>query len=661
MPRATWKVLVDWNNDGDFDDTYDDISGDIRSLQLTHNRRLDTDHMEPARLTLRLNNINHLYSPPNSGGALSGNLLPGRKVHVRAAYPFDTFTDGAGLGLAAHTPDSSDYSWTAQLGSFAIAVGGVHVSISGSGSDQVATMDMAHADITIGCDITRASDTIDHPGLTFRLSNTSNYLYARITGTAIEIRKVDGGADSLIDSTAHTWATQTRKFMQIALHGTSIRVFVDGAEINDTTSTFNQTATKHGLFADGAADHLYDNFGAWASLFTGFLDTIQPIPDANNQVVELVATDDSARLQDITLYMYSQTATPQSSDEIIDDILDYADVATADRQLDSGVDLVPTLWTPAAWHVQALAEIRRLGEEEDGLIYVDGHGLWRLEERDHRTTSPHTTSKATIKDTDDGSNPYFERLEWQDSNPFIENKLLMRIREANNDGAQTYWTLTEVPAFSAAETKLFLAESKAYDIALGTRTPVASTDYTANTQADGAGTDITSELTVTVDATKFIGKGSLISVTFGATPGYLTLLQARTLNAFTYNDPVSVIAEDATSQSAYGTRIRAIGGWAAGTPDDPKGARWTREVAVAQACIDNRLARRKDPKTVLHLDINAGAPANLILMLHRGISDRVTASYSTMGINEAFFIEGKTFEVRQGDTEVICKLLMRGV
>ena len=110
-----------------------------------------------------------------------------------------------------------------------------------------------------------------------------------------------------------------------------------------------------------------------------------------------------------------------------------------------------------------------------------------------------------------------------------------------------------------------------------------------------------------------------------------------------------VLAEDTTSKSTYGQRIKSIE------------ARWTREVAVAQAAVDNRLDRKKDPKTVLQIVVPNGSKTNMMLILQRGLSDRVTVTYSDMGINEAFFIEGHRITVNEGWTMVSRELLLQGV
>ena len=283
-------------------------------------------------------------------------------------------------------------------------------------------------------------------------------------------------------------------------------------------------------------------------------------------------------------------------------------------------------------------------------MYLDGQGSWRLESRSHRTTGPHTTSKATIKDAGDGTNPYFSELVWDDGANNIENTVFMRIRDATTQGLQTAWTLKEKPFFAANETKEFLAESKDYDVVAGQLSPIENTDYDANTNEDGSGTDISGELTVTHPNTAdFNGKGTLIRVTFGATAGYLTLLNLRTLNGFIFDDPVLLKAEDATSKTTYGQRIKSIE------------ARWTREVDVAQATVDSRLNRKKDPKSVLSIGVPNGSKANMILILQRSFSDRVTVSYPDMGISGDFYIEGHKIVVGEGWTMVTRKLLLQGV
>ena len=310
--------------------------------------------------------------------------------------------------------------------------------------------------------------------------------------------------------------------------------------------------------------------------------------------------------------------------------------------------LVPDTFSPAIWGVKALDEIHRLQDEEDGLVYVDGHGRWRLEARDHRDSGIHERTLATVTDSGGGTGPYFSDLVWDDGAGNVENMVFMRIRGYTNHGLRAAWTLAEKPAFRAFETKNFLAEGAGYDTLGGQLTPIPNLDYRANSRQDGSGDNLTAQVAVSYpDTATYNGKGTLVRVTFGATPGYLTLLQLRTLNAITYDDPVILRAEDADSRRSYGDRIRSIE------------ARWTRESETALTSIRSRLERRKDPRTVLRLTVKNGSGPNLMLVLQRAVSDRLRVSYPDMGIDRAFFVEGRSITVSEGWTLVTGTLLLK--
>jgi hypothetical protein len=81
------------------------------------------------------------------------------------------------------------------------------------------------------------------------------------------------------------------------------------------------------------------------------------------------------------------------------------------------------------------------------------------------------------------------------------------------------------------------------------QTPVATTDYLANTAADGSGTNKTAD--VTVNAT-YYGDTVYYSILNNAsTPVYITFLQARGYGIY-YGNSTESTKEDSASQSAYG-------------------------------------------------------------------------------------------------------------
>ena len=654
VTEAKWKLMVDWSGKGKFASSDDDITAATLGLFLRHLRDLGSEYIDAARLDIRLANADHKYSPPNGKSDLSGNLEPGRKVWLRAAFPCDMFAGVAGTILDSHAPDYGEsYAWSSPSSDFCIANGGGAKTNGTRTGKRISTMDFALADASLGCDFTRGSGATQHGGLTLRYSDANNFLYVRVNGSAVQLRKVDDGTDSLLASASLNWNAADTHFIQAELHGESIRVFVGRKQLIAVSSNFNASATRHGLYCDGAADHIWHQFGGWASLFYGDLHSIEPQPNAKQ--CHIRAYDEMRRLDNVTLYMYATSSFPQTSDEILGDILDYAGVDSAARILDTGAVLVPQLWSPALWDEQASDEIRRLQDEEDGFVYVDGRGFWRMESRAHRASAPHTKAKATLQATsaadsasDDSAGAYFSSLHWSDGVGDIENKLFMRIRDAKNEGHRTAWTLGEKPYFSAGETREFLAESKDYDVVGGQLTPKKNTDYTANTQANGGGTDITDELTVTYPATRlYNGKGTLIRVKFGGTAGYLTRLGMRTVNALAFDAPVLVSSTNTSSQASYGQRIRSID------------ARWTREAHRAQTTLNVRLARRSKQRATIIVALPNGSTLNTLLALQLRLSDRITLQYEAMGVDGDFYIEGSTLDVAQAGKRMERTLLLR--
>lgn len=638
MSDVKWLLTADWEGDGRFAGAHDDITGAVLDLSLAHKRDLATDRIGAAKLSLRLRNADHRFSPPNAASPLSGKIKPGRGVWLRAAFPCDEFDGAAGSAITAHAPRyGAAYRWQAHTGGFRVnATRDGAETAGGASGRRIATMDLGYADGSFGCWFTRG-DSANLGGLAFRCADGANYLSVRFGGGAVEVRRTQAGADATLASAALVWTAGQRRFVQVELHGESARVFVDGRQVVETQTSFNRAATRHGLYADGAANHLWQQFGGWASLFRGNIDAIDPDPRPSEQSCGITASDEMERLKSVTLYMYAGSPLPQTSDEILGDILDYAGADRAARRLDAGAELTPAPWSPPLWGARALDEIHRLQDEEDGFIYIDGNGYWRLEGRERRESAPHTAARATLGAQSGGANPYFARLDWSDGAADIENKIFVRIREATSHGYQTAWTLSETLYFKAGETREFLAESKDYDIVSGNILPVPGVDFAANTRADGTGGDLTRRIAVTHPAIGlYSGKGTLIRVQFGAAAGYLTRLALRTFAAYTYNAPLLVAAEDAASQREYGTRIRSID------------ARWTRRATDAQAVAERRLRRKKSPRSAIAATLPNGSDANALLMAQARLSDRIAVRYDAMGVNADFFVEGHRLEAHGG-------------
>lgn len=98
MPKATWQLLVDWDNDGTFTGNGEDVTPNL----ISGNSQIGRDF--PSQLTGnavvgKLHAILHdpegTYVFGNPSSTLSGSLLPGRKVQLKVTSP-GTYTVWAG-------------------------------------------------------------------------------------------------------------------------------------------------------------------------------------------------------------------------------------------------------------------------------------------------------------------------------------------------------------------------------------------------------------------------------------------------------------------------------------------------------------------------------------------------------------------------------------
>ena len=94
------KILVDWNNDGDYSDVGEDVTPDVRSrppnspLHLEYGRDSNTAlaPIAAGRGGFVLDNRTKKYSPRNVSSPLAGKILPARTVLVTRSVGANTYT-----------------------------------------------------------------------------------------------------------------------------------------------------------------------------------------------------------------------------------------------------------------------------------------------------------------------------------------------------------------------------------------------------------------------------------------------------------------------------------------------------------------------------------------------------------------------------------------
>jgi|GEM_PF-651298 len=79
-----WKISIDWERNGSFDDSYNDITTDVMKVAwFLGSRRPYGDIAEDGMLQLVLKNDTQHYSPENHSSPLSGKLVPYRPVRIQ--------------------------------------------------------------------------------------------------------------------------------------------------------------------------------------------------------------------------------------------------------------------------------------------------------------------------------------------------------------------------------------------------------------------------------------------------------------------------------------------------------------------------------------------------------------------------------------------------
>jgi hypothetical protein len=87
---ASYGVLVDWNNDGDFSDANENITTDVLSFATVQGRSLASQVTGKAiagMCEILLKNNTGKYSSFNTASALSGSILPNRRVKIESQTP----------------------------------------------------------------------------------------------------------------------------------------------------------------------------------------------------------------------------------------------------------------------------------------------------------------------------------------------------------------------------------------------------------------------------------------------------------------------------------------------------------------------------------------------------------------------------------------------
>jgi hypothetical protein len=292
----------------------------------------------------------------------------------------------------------------------------------------------------------------------------------------------------------------------------------------------------------------------WSVKFLGSIVSIKPTPGSYGpRTVQVIATDwidEAARATVSGL----TTQLNKRSDEILTTLIGNVSRAPQAQSIATGKDTYAYALDTARDDKPnpVLQEIARVVASELGYFYVKGDGTAVFEARFSRIA---TSDAATFDNTMAG-------LDVQTTRDNLLTRVQVVTHPRTVDGStQVLYQLKSVTDIPIGGSLTLLAgytdpNNRAERVG-GTSmvTPVATTDYLANSAADGSGTDLTALISI---VTSFGGNGVRFDITNNATVvAYITKLQARGLGIYDYQNTVAE-DKDTLLAATYGETVASI-------------------------------------------------------------------------------------------------------
>ena len=415
---------------------------------------------------------------------------------------------------------------------------------------------------------------------------------------------------------------------------------------DDKYNSFNSSSPLSGDLLPGRTVKLSMTAPTAGTLWQGKIASITPsVKWPSSKRVTIKAVGPLADLVGAKVRM--SLASSQATGDIIDDILDAADYPSGAsyRDIDTGTVTVPVFYPSN--ERDALGLCRELEASESGWLRETRDGKIRFEDATHR--QDHSgTSLETFSDTGLQFTLQFQALKQVEPLDQLYNDIQTEFKLTSTQALAAVWvhpeanTTGDAPLLGPGESVVYFArvpsetDQDAKAVTVWT-TPASSTDYTANSANDGSGTDHTSDIGIAVS--KF-AESMKITVTNNHTGSvYLTKLQARG-TAVHASDAVRIVAEDATSQAAYGHRQFL------------RDAPWVPTSQLAQGWADQQLEIYKDPQPAVALQYQANKSSDhLTEAASRSVSDRITVDADGdvgFGFDQDFFVERISHDIRLG-------------
>ena len=436
MALPTIQVRVAFASDPyDAAPVWTDITHDVQNISIKRGRQTELNRMEAGTARIQLKNFQGNYWPNNAAGLYYPNILPGKKVNIRAYVELLGY-DGVGgfstpavdwIRGAQITPHS-----TCKLTSFFVyvgLVGAVAPLLKG------ALYDSAYNLVALTNEIVPTNGWME---LTFASEQT-----------------LDSGKDYWFAVWADAGAGDVRVYYRnvggLASQFLAYGAFPDPLAPAVTNHELSLYANVYDLFtgfAEGWPPHWMSQMGGQGPLTT--INCADLIKNLSNF--------------DLNTVGYAE----ELSGTRVGNVLDDMGWPAGFRDIDVGISSMQA--SGAIADVKAMTHLFVVQDSELGILYITGDGDVKFEDRHHRLASPHTVSQAVFGD--DVGEHYYHGLELEYDDELIFNDIrITRVGGAQQTagdaasvtayGARTYsktglLVTTDNEALSMADYKLKL-------------------------------------------------------------------------------------------------------------------------------------------------------------------------------------------------------------
>lgn len=275
-------------------------------------------------------------------------------------------------------------------------------------------------------------------------------------------------------------------------------------------------------------------------VFKGLTKT--PKEDKNIRVTNIKGIDYVEYLNNYPLE--ADIYTDQRTDEIIQDILTTVGFGSSQYELDTGLNTIGYAYFEKG--ATAGDRIRRICESEEGFFFQDEEGILKF-----RNRRAYASDYASVVDTIEPHNI----IRWErDESTEIINRCEVIANPREVEDSTEVWRSGSVEDFARGADEYIWAEFEYPVTSLDAL--VANTDYKANTASDGTGTDITSDVTISVD-TLFADSAKLRVQNNADHKAWITFLRLNGTPAV-ITSSIKEIYEDEDSVDRYGRYERVI-------------------------------------------------------------------------------------------------------